>query len=44
MALTQKRLKILSEGKGDYDVVIEDVKNPDGSKGTTVKLIVPIIT
>jgi ligand-binding sensor domain-containing protein len=44
MALTQKRLKILSEGKGDFDVVIEDIKNPDGSTGTIVKLIVPIIT
>ena len=44
MALTQKRLKILSLGKGDFDVVIEDIKNPDGSTGTIVKLIVPIIT
>lgn len=43
MALTQKRLKILSEGKGDFDVVIEDVINLDGSTGTVVKLVVPII-
>jgi LytS/YehU family sensor histidine kinase len=44
MALTQKRLKILSEGKGDFDVKIRDIHNEDGSKGTEVKLVVPIIT
>lgn len=43
MALTQKRLKILSEGKGDFDVKIRDIHNEDGSKGTEVKLVVPII-
>jgi len=44
MALTQKRLKILSEGKGNFDVKIKDVHNPDGSKGTEVKLVIPVIT
>ncbi|PCJ66113.1 MAG: hypothetical protein COA58_08555 [Bacteroidetes bacterium] len=43
MALTQKRLKILSEGKGDFDVKIFDIENEDGSMGTVVKLVVPII-
>ena len=44
MNLTQKRLKILSEGKGNFDVVINDIKNKDGSRGTIVKLVVPIVT
>ena len=44
MSLTQKRLRILSEGKGNFDVKITDVKNEDGSTGTEVSLIVPIIT
>jgi ligand-binding sensor domain-containing protein len=44
MSLTQKRLAILSEGRGDYDVVIEDLHHEDGSKGTLVKLVVPVIT
>lgn len=43
MSLTQKRLKILSEGKGNFDVKIEDIVKTDGSKGTEVKLVVPII-
>jgi len=43
MSLTQKRLKILSQGKGDFDVRIRDISNPDNSKGTEVKLVVPII-
>jgi len=44
MELTQKRLKILSEGKGDFNVVIDDIHNLDGTTGTSVKLIIPIIT
>ena len=44
MSLTQKRLKILSEGKGNFDVRIKDIQNEDGSRGTEVKLVVPIIT
>lgn len=44
MSLTQKRLKILSEGKGNFDVKITDVNDEDGSTGTEVNLIVPIIT
>jgi sensor histidine kinase YesM len=43
MNLTQKRLKILSEGKGNFDVKIKDITNEDGSTGTEVKLVVPII-
>jgi len=44
VSLTQKRLRILSEGKGNFDVKITDAKNEDGSTGTEVSLIVPIIT
>lgn len=44
MNLTQKRLKILSEGKGDFDVKIRDIEGDNGEKGTEVKLVVPIIT
>ncbi len=44
MNLTQERLKILSEGKGDYDVIINDIQNKDGTKGTEVKLVIPIIS
>ena len=44
MNLTQKRLKMLSEGKGNYDVKLVDLSYKDGSKGTEVKLVVPIIT
>ncbi len=44
MNLTQKRLKILSEGQGNFDVKVNDLNYADGSKGTEVKLVVPIIT
>jgi sensor histidine kinase YesM len=44
MSLTQKRLKILSEGKGDFDVIIKDLHFEDGKKGTEVKLVVPAIS
>lgn len=44
MSLTQKRLKILSEGKGNFDVRINDITGENGEKGTEVKLVVPIIT
>lgn len=43
MNLTQKRLKILSEGKGDFDVKIRDILTEDKETGTEVKLVVPII-
>ncbi len=44
MNLTQQRLKILSEGQGNFDVKVNDLSYEDGSKGTEVKLVVPIIT
>lgn len=43
MDLTSKRLKILSEGQGDFDVTIEDLIADDGKTGTLVKLVIPII-
>ena len=44
MSLTQKRLEILSEGKGNYAVIIKDLQYEDGTKGTEVELVVPIIS
>lgn len=43
MALTEKRLKILSEGKSNFDLSIKDLKNSEGTTGTEVKLAVAII-
>ena len=43
MALTEKRLEILSEGKGGFDLKIDDLHHGDGSKGTVVKLTVSTV-
>ena len=44
MALTKSRLKILSEGKGDFDVKIEDLHQNNEASGTRVRILIPIIT
>ena len=43
MALTKTRLKILSEGKGDFDVQIEDLTDAKGPSGTKVTIFIPLI-
>lgn len=43
MSLTEQRLKILSEGKGKFGVNITDIMNDNGSRGTEVKLVIPIV-
>lgn len=43
MALTKSRLKILSEGKGDFDVKIDDLYENDTATGTKVTILIPLI-
>lgn len=43
MALTEKRLKILSEGKGNFNLEINDLLATDGETGTEVKLVISVI-
>ena len=43
MALTKTRLKILSEGKGDFDVQIEDLSEEGLPIGTKVTILIPLI-
>lgn len=43
MALTKTRLKILSEGKGDFDVSIEDLNEKGEAVGTRVRILIPVI-
>lgn len=43
MALTKTRLKILSEGKGDFDVRIDDLNEEGKASGTRVTILIPII-
>ncbi len=43
MDLTRKRLEILSEGKGNFDVQIVDLKSKGDATGTLVKILIPII-
>ncbi|MFY0644098.1 MAG: histidine kinase [Bacteroidia bacterium] len=43
MALTKTRLRILSEGKGDFDVQIEDLHENGVASGTRVNIMIPLI-
>jgi LytS/YehU family sensor histidine kinase len=43
MDLTRKRLEILSEGKGEFDVQIEDLEQDGKAKGTRVRILIPLI-
>ncbi|MBR9860161.1 hypothetical protein GYB22_05330 [bacterium] len=43
MELTRKRLEILSEGKGEFDVQIEDLFDGETPAGTRVSIVVPLI-
>ncbi len=43
MDLTRKRLAILSEGKGNFDVQFKDLEENGEATGTIAKIIVPII-
>ena len=43
MALTETRLRILSEGKGDFDVKIDDLYQEEVAKGTRVTIMIPLI-
>lgn len=43
MALTKTRLKILSEGKGDFDVTIDDLSENGKPTGTRVRILIPVI-
>lgn len=43
MALTKTRLKILSEGKGEFDVRIDDLYEKGKACGTRVTILIPLM-